>query len=195
MFDLAMAACPSQVSIVRAAALAISATNHVTPRTRTSAHLHLRGVGDEVAAAHLRTSAERLLACGIDELTVDLSSLDDGHPTFLHTLAALTATARAHSCELFVTGVRSPALLAALDEAPLDELFAIYEAACRHEANPITTAPTCLRPQRPLLDARAAAGAVPCPGSTVGHARPGTGARAGVTGTPLHARAETTSPP
>lgn len=141
MFDLAMAASPSQVSIVRAAALAISATNHVTPRTRTSAHLHLRGAGDEVAAAHLRTSAERLLACGVDQLTVDLSSLDDGHPTFLHTLASLTATARDHSCELFVTGVHSPALLAALDEVPLDELYAVYEAACRHEATPITAAP------------------------------------------------------
>lgn len=127
---------------------------------------------------------------------MDLSSLDDGDPTFLHTLASLTATARDHSCELFVTGVRSSALLAALDEAPLDDLFAVYTAVCRHEATPITAAPqgpghhahSWWMPEPPREQ-------FPAPAQPSVTPAPALGPMAGVTGTARHAGAETTPEP
>lgn len=155
----------------------MSSPNHPDPAIGASATLRIQGAGDERAAASLHTSAKRLLACGIDELTVDLSYLDDGDPTFLSTLAALTETAQAHSCELFVTGVHSPALLTALYEAPLDQLFAIYEAASRHDS--ITASrPGPDRSTRSAGTRAAGDGSLP-----VGHR------------TPNHARHETPSQP
>jgi hypothetical protein len=72
---------------------------------------------------------------------VDLSALDDVYPSFVSTLARLTTTARAHSCELFLVGLRRPVVLVALDAAPLDELFAVYRAACLHDTGPTSTVP------------------------------------------------------
>jgi anti-anti-sigma regulatory factor len=119
----------------------VTAAKDGIPRAGATARLSVGGTGDDLAAVSLRKSAESLLACGIDELSVDLSPLDDANPAFLRALATLTATARAHSCELFVIGVQSPALLAALNDAPLDELFAIYEAACRHDTRRVSVVP------------------------------------------------------
>ncbi|MDD7942676.1 hypothetical protein PHK61_30110 [Actinomycetospora lutea] len=113
----------------------------VTRRSHASAHLSVGGIGDDLAAASLRRSAEGLLSCAVVERTVDLSALDDAYHSYVTTLARLTATARAQSCELFLVGLHRPAVLAALDEAPLDELFAVYQAACLHDTAPTTTVP------------------------------------------------------
>ncbi|GAA4895263.1 hypothetical protein [Actinomycetospora straminea] len=163
----------------------------VTRRSHASAHLSVDGLGDDLAAASLRRSAEGLLSCGIAELTVDLSALGDAYPSFVTTLARLTSTTRAHSCELFLVGLHRPAVLAALDEAPLDELFAVYQAACLHDTAPTTTVPPVpgrsavsawMPEQTPMTTSASAQG-------PVASAAPW-GDSADATGAPRHARAD-----
>lgn len=163
----------------------------VTRRSHASAHLSVGGLGDDLAAASLRRSAEGLLSCGIAELTVDLSALGDAYPSFVTTLARLTTTTRAHSCELFLVGLHRPAVLAALDEAPLDELFAVYRAACLHDTAPTTTVPPV--PGRSAVSAWMPG---PTPIATSASARglvasaAPWGDSADATGAPRHARAD-----
>lgn len=95
-----------------------AAPKDIAPRARATASLSICGPGDTLPQRPLRRSAESLLACGLDEWTVDLSTLDEAYPAFVTVLAALTGTARARGCEPFIVGVHSPAVLVALDEAP-----------------------------------------------------------------------------
>lgn len=174
----------------------MATTDDVTRRAHASAHLSVGGLGDDLAAASLRRSAEGLLSCGVAELTVDLSALDDAYPSFVNTLARLATTARAHSCELFLVGLHRPAVLVALDEAPLDELFAVYQAACLHDTSPTTTAPTTTAPPGHGRSAVSAWMPEPAPMTTsasahgpVASAEPW-GDSADATGAPRHARAD-----
>lgn len=160
----------------------------VTRRSHASAHLSVGGLGDDLAAASLRRSAEGLLSCGIAELTVDLSALGDAYPSFVNTLARLTSTTRAHSCELFLVGLHRPAVLAALDEAPLDELFAVYQAACLHDTAPTTTVPPV--PGRSGVSAWMPEQTPMTIGSGPGWVRRTLGDSADATGAPRHARAD-----
>lgn len=173
----------------------MAAPDTVTSRTQALAHLSVGGLGDDLAAAALRKSAVSLLACGVAELTVDLSSLDDAYPSFLHTLATLTATARAHSCKLFLIGVHSPAVLTALDDAPLDVLFAIYEAACRHDTTSTTAVPPGSgrsgQPWRVPEQARVTSASAQSPVASAVHG----GGPAEATGAPRHARTEARTSP
>ncbi|GAA4883863.1 STAS domain-containing protein [Actinomycetospora straminea] len=153
--------------------------DNVPPRSYASAHLRVDGLGDDLAAASLRGTAEGLLSCGVVELTVDLSALDDAYPSFVNTLAKLTAASRAQGCELFLVGLHRPAVVAALDEAPLDELFVVYQAACHHNTAATTTAP--IRSQSPVrVGARASANDDIGVGSGSGCVRPASGGRGGL---------------
>jgi anti-anti-sigma regulatory factor len=92
----------------------------------------MTGVGDDVDAVDLRRKVENLFECDITELTIDLAELEDAGPLFLRILSDLVVTAQSRHCALSITGVRSPLLLEALHDAPLDQLLAVYRASCLH---------------------------------------------------------------
>jgi len=105
-------------------------------RLASAARVPVTGVGNDVDAVDLRRKTENLFECDITELTIDLAELEDAGPLFVRILSDLVVTAHSRRCALVITGVRSPLLLEALHDAPLDQLLAVYRAACPDRGRP-----------------------------------------------------------
>lgn len=96
-------------------ATAQSANRPLTTRVRAGAELTTCGrIGDAEVAAALLEMAEGLLAGGVTELRLDLSSLDHIGHEFLRTLATVNTTAQSSACEVVVTEVQNGPVRAAV---------------------------------------------------------------------------------
>ncbi len=71
-----------------------------------------------------------LIAVGVDELVIDLTRSWDG-AGLLPVLARARAELAERGSSLYLAGVAVPEFLAALQAAPLDEVFLVYDAV-RH---------------------------------------------------------------
>jgi hypothetical protein len=92
---------------------------------------------DRAKTTEVSGTVRGLLAVGVDELVVDLTHAWDS-AALLTVLARTRAELAAHGGTLWLVGVALPEFLVALNAAPLDEVFLVYDAVRRAD-DPRTT--------------------------------------------------------
>lgn len=120
---------------------------------RVHATVRLIGAVDRAAITEASGTIRGLIAAGLRHVVVDLSETDEVDGRLLTMLARTHAQLGAdpeRPGSLRIVGVQLPQFLAALQAAPLEEVFVIYDAMRYATTDPV--APRAVRPRPRLAD-------------------------------------------